>query len=107
MTILESLTSICGYPISPRYVESVAIKRGLDIHAELSAETMTESAYQLANADIMAYLVTAPTISQGGQSYSLADDQRRLFLSRSEAIYKEFDNKDKSKTIYGYKGSRL
>lgn len=107
MTILESLTSICGYPISPRYVESVAIKRGIDINAELSADLMNESAYQLASADVMAYLVTAPTISQGGQSYSLTDDQRRLFLSRSEAIYAEFGGNDKSKTIYGYKGSRL
>lgn len=110
MTVLESLAATSAFPIPPRTFESIAVARGLNIREEVSSETIASAEYKLATADVMQYLLAAPSISQGGQSYSLTEDQRNMFRRKSEAIYAKYGEAGDgsgSGVTYGYKGSRL
>ena len=56
------------------------------------------------------WLSVAPDVSQGGQSYSFTDEQRKQFRNRANSLYDDFGASDEAgtpKPIYGYKGSRL
>lgn len=63
--------------------------------------------YKKAVADVLMWLSNAPDVSQGGQSYSMTDDQRKQLRMRAMAIYQETGDDTRKQTIYGYKGSRL
>lgn len=109
-TVLESLKGINAYPIPLRTLTSVAGKRGLQLTADAAQEIQKSKAYNLAVADLLMWLSDAPDISQGGQSYSFSDEQRKEFRNRANSLYRDFgaDNEAGTpKPIYGYKGSRL
>lgn len=108
-TILESLKSVNAYPIPLRSLVETAEGRGLTLSDEATKEVMTSRAYRLAVADLLLWLAIAPDITQGGQSYSFTDEQRKLLRSRATAVYGEFDENvaGVGGVAYGYKGSRL
>lgn len=108
-TILEALKGVNNYPFHLRTYEKIATRRGLDLTAEATKETESGRAYNLAVADLLIKLSEAPDISQGGQSFSFTDEQRKQFRNRAYSLYDEFseDGAGTPKPVYGYKGSRL
>ena len=103
-TIVEGLKALNAYPIPMQTLMCIAEGRGLEPY-----DTMTDTAeYRLATADVYMWLSNAPDVSQGGQSFSLTDEQRKHLRQRAQAIYgAEGVNKTVKHTIYGYKGTRL
>jgi hypothetical protein len=106
-TVLESLKGINAYPIPLRSIVGAAEYRGLVITDEATQEKMQSAAFKLTKADLLLWLSFAPDVSQGGQTYSFTDEQRVQFRNQANALYKECDEGGQSKSIYGYKGSRL
>lgn len=108
-TVIEALRGVNAYPVPPRTLAAVARRRGLELDAEATREVLAGRAFNLARADLLMWLSAAPDVSQGGQSYSFTDEQRKQFRSHAKALYKDFDDDGGSanKPIYGYKGSRL
>ncbi len=106
MTTLEALKSVNSYPIPLRTLEEVAQRRDISLTDDCLIEDMQSAGYNLAYADLLMWLSYAPSITQGGQSYSFSDDQRMQFRNHASELYKRYAN-DISKARYGYKGSRL
>ena len=108
-TILDAIKSVTLYPLPSRTIEQIAVRRGCALSDEATQERLTGTAYNLAKADVLKWLASAPNVSQGGQSYSFTEEQRQQFRNEANALYKEFDADDSAtaKPIYGYKGSRL
>lgn len=108
MTILECLKGINAYPIPQRTLNEYALRRGLSLSDEATQEALTGAAYNLAQADLLQWLADAPDVTQGGQSYSLTEDQRTQLRRRAAALAEQYAEASQT-TIrtYGYKGSRL
>jgi hypothetical protein len=107
-TIQNSLIGITLFPLPSRTIEEIAARRGLCLSDEATQETLTSKTYCLAKADLLMWLSYAPTVTQGGQSYSFSDEQRLQFRNQANSLYKEYASEDNvTKPIYGYKGSRL
>ncbi|MCD8313571.1 MAG: hypothetical protein LUC24_05360 [Bacteroidales bacterium] len=107
-TILDALRGVNAYPIPLRTIVGAAERRGLTVTDEAAADTLSSASYRLAEADLLLWLSLAPDISQGGQSYSFTDEQRKRLRLRAEAVYDELEEGDSSKAaVYGYKGDRL
>lgn len=104
-TIVDYLRTLSAYPIPVSTLVTIAEGRGLRPYDYWREETNTQ--YQKAVADVLMWLSNAPDVSQGGQSYSLSDDQRKQLRARAMAIYHETGDAVRKQTIYGYKGSRL
>lgn len=126
MTIKESLLSLTSYPIPDEALDLIMLERGLSDTATNSTEDDSTSepqgesaagssladivktkAYKLAKADVYTWLSAAPNVSQGGQSYGFNADEKKRFLRWASNLYAENGESDASRTIYGYKGSRL
>ncbi len=107
--VIDALKGLNSYPIPIRTLVKTAKKRGLNLDTETTEDILKGKAYNLASADIFLWLSFAPDISQGGQSYSFTDEQRKQFRNHAKALYNDFDDDSGSanKPIYGYKGSRL
>lgn len=106
-TVLEALKGINAYPIPLGSIVDTAEYRGLNLPDEASQEKMQSAAYKLAQADLLLWLSLAPDVSQGGQSYGFTDEQRVQFRNRANALFRECDDSGQTKSIYGYKGSKL
>lgn len=109
MTIRDALKGISGYPIPQVAIDTVCTARGISPDNESDTSVAVQTGYRLAQADLMVWLALAPNVTQGGQSYSLSDEQRTRLRSRAQAIYSECGDASVTapKTVYGYKGSRL
>lgn len=105
-TILESLRGLNPYPIPQATFNATAVRRGLNLNEEATAEVLNGASYNLAVADLLLWLFFAPSVSQGGQSYSFSGEQCAQFKNRAMAIYDEFEERA-VKPLYGYKGTRL
>lgn len=104
-TIVESLRALTAYPIPMPTLVSIAEGRGLSPY---DTTNNTLPSYRKAEADVYMWLSNAPDVSQGGQSYSFTDEQRKFFRQQAKAIYEATVEAAASKaTIYGYKGTRL
>lgn len=107
-TILEALKGVSAYPVPLRTLVETAELRGLSLTSEATKEVMEGRAYRLAYADLLLWLSIAPNITQGGQSFSFTDEQRRQMRNEAQALYDELDEETAvTKPIYGYKGDRL
>lgn len=107
-TILEALKGINAYPIPLRTIVETSDRRGLDLAADAEQDTLLGKQYRLAKADILLWLSIAPNISQGGQSYSFSEEQRKDMRKEARAIYDELEPGANAGCVkYGYKGSRL
>lgn len=107
-TVLEALKSVSAYPVPLRTLVKTAERRGVQLSDEATQEVLTGKDYRLALADLLLWLSLAPDISQGGQSFSFTDEQRRQLRSQANALFDEMDESSASAApVYGYKGSRL
>lgn len=104
-TIVESLRALSAYPIPIPTLVSIAEGRDLSPYDYTDASSV---GFRKAQADVYMWLSNAPDVSQGGQSYSFTDEQRKFFRQQAKAIYEATGEAAASKTtIYGYKGTRL
>lgn len=106
-TVLESLKGINPYPIPYRTLESVSVRYGLSLESEATEGVMNSRAYKLACASLLRWLSTAPNITQGGQSYSFSDEERKELRNQAYGLIAEAEEGSAGKTLYGHKGSRL
>lgn len=106
-TVKEALAALTAYPVPEATLFAVAARRGVDTGAEVTRERITARAFRLAEADLLVWLSMAPAVAQGGQSYTLSDEQRTQMRSRAEAILAELDDNELQRPRYGYKGTRL
>ncbi len=108
VTILEALKGINAYPIPPHTLNGIAEVRGLSLAETATCETLNGKDFKLATADVLMWLSKAPNISQGGQSYSFSEEQRKNLRNEANGLYTECDE-DKSAILpkFGYKGTRL
>lgn len=107
-TILDAIKGINAYPVPPHTLNSIAAVRGLSLDDEATRETLNGKDFKLATADVLMWLSKAPNISQGGQSYSFSEEQRKDLRNEANALYTECDE-DKTAILpkFGYKGTRL
>lgn len=73
MTILEAIKEAIGYPISDNRANMTLTKRGLTATDEATQSVLSGKAFELATADLMFWLITAPNIKEGGYSLSISD----------------------------------
>ncbi len=110
ITTLQSLQGLSPYPVPTTSIESMAATRGLTLSANYTPEVAKSAAYRLTMADYYMWLVVAPSISQGGISYSFSAAEKNIFLKKAREIYEELDEDSlaaQGVTTYGYKGSSL
>ncbi len=107
-TNLDALKSVNAYPIPLRTLVETAERRNLSLTADASQESLNSKEYRLAKADLLLWLSLAPNITQGGQSYSFTDEQRKQFRKDGQAIYDELEpGANAVGATFGYKGDRL
>lgn len=107
-TQLEALKSINAYPIPLRTIVEVSERRNVPLTVEATPENLTSKEFRLAKADLLLWLSLAPNISQGGQSFSFTDEQRKDFKRHAQAIYGELEPTSNAGCVtFGYKGDRL
>ena len=94
MNVLQSLKSLSAYPIP-----SVTV-------TEMSTEIRNSVEYKRACAKVYMFLADAPNVSQGGQSYSFSEDERRRFASRANGILEDIGDISESVEC-GYIGEDL
>lgn len=107
MTINEALRSINAYPIPDRTIIEVCERRGLDPCGEAGFSVLDSDDFKLAKADLLLWLSYAPNVSQGGQSYTFSDEQRKEMRAESAGLLDELGEDEAPKIRYGYKGSLL
>lgn len=104
----DTLKSINAYPIPMRTLVETAERRGVDLMAEPTQESLKSKAFRLAKADLLLWLAFAPNITQGGQSYSFTDEQRKRMRQEAQGIYNKLEPEANAGCVtYGYKGDRL
>ncbi len=107
-TYLDALKSINAYPIPLRTLVETAERRNISLIAEASQESLHGKDYRLAKADLLLWLSLAPNISQGGQSFSFTDEQRKDLKRQAMGIYDELEPENNAGGVtFGYKGDRL
>lgn len=107
-TYLDALKSVNAYPIPLRTLMETAERRNISLTADATQKSLTSKEYRLAKADLLLWLSLAPDISQGGQSFSFTDEQRKDFKRQANAIYDEFEPSATAGSVtFGYKGDRL
>lgn len=107
-TILDALKGINAYPVPPHTLNSIAEVRGLELTDTTTRDILTGKQFLLAKADILMWLSKAPNISQGGQSYSFSEEDRKMFRAEAKSLYADC-GEDKTAILpkFGYKGNRL
>lgn len=104
----DALKSINAYPIPLRTLVETAERRGVELTETATQEGMRSKGYRLAKADLLLWLSLAPNISQGGQTYSFTDEQRKDMRREAKGIYDELEPEFNAGCVtYGYKGDRL
>jgi hypothetical protein len=111
MTVNEALRSVNAYPIPRRTIAEVCERRGLDPCGEAAVSVLGSAEFKLAKADLLLWLSYAPNVSQGGQSYSLSDEQRQNLRNEAAGLYggnaEANEDGQQMHITYGYKGNRL
>jgi hypothetical protein len=107
--VADALRSLTSYPIPQRTILEIAVARGLSLEDGVTPELRASAPFQLARADTMLWLSTAPDVSQGGISYSFSTEQRTTLRQGAMSLYFTYgeDAVSVPKSIYGYKGDRL
>lgn len=107
-TNLEALKSVNAYPIPLRTLVETAERRNISLTADATQGELQSKDFRLAKADLLLWLSLAPNISQGGQSFSFTDEQRKDFKRQAQAIYGELEPTSNAGCVtFGYKGDRL
>lgn len=105
---LDALKGINAYPIPMRTLVETAERRGVELMETSRQESLKSKPYRLAKADLLLWLSLAPNITQGGQTYSFTDEQRKRMRQEAQGIYDELEPEANAGCVtYGYKGDRL
>lgn len=108
VSILEALRAISAYPIPQRVYDAIAIERGINLADELTMTNTHSNNYCLAKADVYLWLSQAPNVTQGGQSYTISDEQRKYMRYKAQSLYEAAEESDAVMLrAFGYKGDRL
>lgn len=92
----EYLRSLTRYPVPNATIAEIMARRG--------------EAKELGRADLLVWLSVQPNISQGGQSYSFTEEERKTMRAEARAIYKQSGDERLELVTegqYGYKGEWL
>lgn len=73
MTILEAIKEAVGYPISDNRANMTLIKMGFTGASEATSAVLNSKEFELATADLINWMITAPDISEGGYRLSITD----------------------------------
>lgn len=107
-TNLDALKSVNAYPIPLRTLVETAERRNISLTDDATQEGLQRKNFRLAIADLLLWLSLAPNISQGGQSFSFTDEQRKDFKRQANDIYGVLEPKTNAGcATFGYKGDRL
>ena len=108
-SVIDILRGINAYPIPVKEIIGACEYRGVGYNEEATTDLMNGKGFNLVKADLLLWLSIAPNISQGGQSYSFSDQQRKDLRNQAQALYAEFEPEGSAvqRPVYGYKGSRL
>lgn len=107
MKIIDTFKAVSSYPIPSDVIQSICVMQGLDMETEATSEVVEGRAYKLALSDLYQWLASAPNVSQGGQTYSFTEYDKKLFVDKSFSILTEAGNGDKKGSRYGYKGDSI
>ena len=108
MTILKSLKSLSGYPLTNDALTRVAIETGLAVDSEITADIMRSAPYKRAKARVYLMLAEAPDVSQGGISYSFSDEDKKHFRMLAQSLLDEVgDDTSAFSDDYGWQGEDL
>lgn len=88
MDVRAALTNMASFPLTSGQAEVIAIRRGLPLDEEFSTEVANSKAFELTYADILKMTVTAPNVSEGGVSISIAD--RNSLIAIANGIYSKW-----------------
>lgn len=88
MTIIEALKSLVSYPVSDNTANRILIKRGLTGSTTFDQTIATSQSFELAEADLYKYLVSATNISEGGYAISMTDKSNMIKLA--SGIYAKY-----------------
>lgn len=94
MTILEAIKESVGYPISENRAQMTLTKRGLSAADEATQSVLNGKAFELATADLMMWMVTAPFLSEGGYLLSVTD--KKTLKDIASGIYAKYGIADSS-----------
>lgn len=107
-TILESLKSINGYPVTESTFSTIATSRDLELADEATKSVLKSNSYRLATADVMMWIANSHDVKQVDVAYSgLSDKTRDELRKAANAIYSELEDDAFTGTRFGYKGNRL
>ncbi|MCL1937596.1 MAG: hypothetical protein FWF52_04270 [Candidatus Azobacteroides sp.] len=109
-TLLETLKSISGYPVPKPAFASIAMHRNLRLEDPVDETVLKSKPYRLAKADVMMWISFAPNIRQSDIQFDLLYSDREKLRKAANAVYEELEDEafiPETKTIFGYKGSRL
>lgn len=109
MDVFNFLKSVSAYPVPMMTLAEIASGRGLYLTDEADEDTTASQAYKGAKADLLIWLSVAPNVSQGGQSYSFSEYERKNMRAQAMALYGEIgESASENKGVkYGYKGDKL
>lgn len=86
-------------------LQEAASEGGVDVGTEVTEEVRQSAAFKRAQACVLRFLSEAPNVSQGGQSYSFSESERRWFRRRAEKLLEEIgDDTDSLGIPFGYMG---
>jgi hypothetical protein len=102
MTISEALKSINTYPILDNKVATICLIRGLDSSTVCTGAILTSESYELATADVLMWLATAPDMTE--QEVSLSIKEKQILLNQANVIYGKYGDPNFTGRKYGYKG---
>ena len=95
-TVGEALISEVHWPLPDGFVETVCIKRNLDIEEEFSYDLSRSVEYKGALADCLFSLVQAINFNEADKSFgNLTDYQRKIILRCANALYAEIGEEEK------------
>jgi hypothetical protein len=98
MTNVEALTAkLAGNPVTSNAMELALLNRGITVTGITSEDTYTvanRKAVELAYADILQELISAPNVSEGG--YSLSQSDKNSLRMQANAIYTKY-----GQTVHG------
>lgn len=102
-----ALRSVSMYPIPSETLAGLAARRGLDLRRGMEG-LFEDRAFLLTLADVYRWLAAAPAVSQGGQSFSFTEWERRGLAAEARRIYREQGvDAGAAGSPYGYKGEML
>ena len=105
-TIFQSLNSISNYPVPASVIDDAADSFGLNPSDELTKETRNGKSFQLTKAMLYDFLSEAPSVSQGGVTFSFSEYEKKCFKAKADKIRKGLGYEDavSKGSNYGYQG---